>query len=160
MPGTGQIYVRRRSGKQIVTVEAYGSQIFRDLSSANMTDKIHHFKFHIKSSANKFKGRIELQDEVIHEISDFGEFYKACGYTKSMLKKGILPDDYIWETFFQHSDRNCTSCFQLRVIEYLLKYSDTFTRKFRHKCDELIEVHAKKRKDCSVDYCADKNRRN
>ncbi len=123
-----------------------------------MTDKIPHFKFHIKSSANKFKGRIELKGEVIHEISDFGEFYRACGYTKSMAKKGVLPDDYIWETFFQNTDRNCTSCFQLHLIEYLLKYSDTFTKKFRHKCDELIEAHAEKRKACFFEPCGDKNR--
>ena len=123
-----------------------------------MTDKIPHFKFHLKSSANRFKGRIELQGEVIHEISDFGEFYNTCGYTKSMMKKGILPDDYIWETFFKNSERNCTSCFQLHIIEYLLKYSDNFTKKFRHKCDELFEMHAEKRKACSVENCADKNR--
>jgi hypothetical protein len=124
-----------------------------------MTDKTPYFKFHIKSSANKFIGRIELQGEVIHEISDFSEFYNACGYTKSMAKKGILPDDYIWETFFQHSDRKCTSCFQLHIIEYLLKYSDTFTKKFRHKCDELIEIHAKKRKACAIENCKDRIRK-
>jgi hypothetical protein len=125
-----------------------------------MTDKIPHFKFHIKTSANKFSGRIELKGEVIHTITDFGEFYNACGYTKGMAKKGILPDDYIWETFFQNTGKNCTSCFQLHLIEYLLKYSETFTKKFRHKCDELIEVHAENRKSCSVDLCVDKNRKN
>jgi hypothetical protein len=121
-----------------------------------MADKIPHFKFHLKSSANKFCGRIELKGEIIHTINDFSEFYKACGYNKTMAKKGILPDEYIWETFFKHNDRNCTSCFQLHIIEYLLKYSDTFTKKFRNQCDDLIAAHAEKRSACKLKHCADR----
>jgi len=123
-----------------------------------MTDNIPHFKFHIKSSANRFCGRIELKGEVIHTISDFGEFYSACGYGKSMAKMGILAEDYIWETFFKHDERNCTSCFQLHVIEYLFRYSDSFTKKFRHKCDEFIEAHVEKRAACSVLDCNDRKK--
>ena len=123
-----------------------------------MTDNIPHFKFHIKSSANKFCGRIELKGEVIHTISNFSEFYSACGYHNSLAQKGIIAEDFIWETFFQHEDRNCTSCFQLHIIEYLLRYSDSFTKKFRHKCDAFIEVHVEKRAECTVVNCADRKK--
>jgi hypothetical protein len=123
-----------------------------------MTNKIPHFKFHIKSSSSNYSGRIELKGEVIHKIADLGEFYKVCGYNLEMAKNGILPDEYIWETFFRHSDRNCTGCYQLHMIEYLLLYSDTLTKKFRHQCDEWIEVHAGTRASCDVKKCANKKK--
>lgn len=114
------------------------------------------FKFHIKSTATDYFGRIELKKDVVCRISDFAELYKYLGYGTDLAKTGILPEEYIWETFFKHSDRNCISCYQLHLIEYLLKHSDTFTKKFMHQCDDLVEVHAKARSACKVNGCADR----
>jgi hypothetical protein len=121
-----------------------------------MAHKTPHFKFHIKSSSTKFFGRIELKGEVIHKIEDFSEFYKVCGYNIDMAKKGILPEEYIWETFFKHSDRNCTSCYQLHLLEYLLMHSEEFTKKFRHQCENWIEVHSAARVSCDIKKCIDR----
>jgi hypothetical protein len=122
-----------------------------------MTHKVPHFKFHIKSTSTKFYGRIELKGEVIYIIEDLGEFYKVCGYNLEMAKEAILPDQYIWNTFFRFNKiRNCSSCYQLHVIEFLLRHSDTFTKKFRNMCEDWIEIHAKARSACDVTTCADR----
>lgn len=145
--------------------------IFRQLSveaeSVNssflpaMTNEIPHFKYKRISLRSKQVGCIVLGEEIMHRMAPLGsegsmdEFYKEFGYTLELAKRGILPEEFIWETYFRHPDRNCAHCYQLHMIEYLLKYADAFAKKYGHDCDNWIAVHAEARAACKSG-CADK----
>ena len=107
-----------------------------------MQIKIPHFKYRSKKTSNNNYGCIELGEEVIHEIRNLDEFHKALGYTVDMAKAGILPDEYIWEKYIKDTETRCHTCFQLHIIEYLLKHSATFREKYKTKSEEWIGVQA------------------
>ena len=96
-----------------------------------------------------------LRNDLIHKILPMDEFYKEFGYTLALAKAGILPEEFMWETFFRHSGRNCDACYQLHMIEYLLKFADDFAKKYGHECDNWITAHAEARAACKFE-CADK----
>ena len=121
-----------------------------------MSDKIPHLVYQLPALYNKQCGAIKLQGKVIHEIGNIDEFYKALGYTPEMAKKRILPDEFIWDRYFRFNDRNCASCNQLHIIEYLLKHSVTFVKQYGHECDDWIAEHAEARAACNVTECADR----
>ena len=87
-----------------------------------MQIRIPYFKYRSRDPASKHYGCIELEGEVIHKIEDMTEFHKAFGYSVDIAKAGILPDEFIWDRYIRDSARNCNSCFQLHIIEYLLKH--------------------------------------
>jgi len=60
-----------------------------------------HFKFLLKTSAKDDLPCIELDGEVIHTITDLGEFYKYLGYSPEIALKGVLPDEFIWGNLCQ-----------------------------------------------------------
>lgn len=126
-----------------------------------MTNEIPHFKYKRINLHSKQVGCIVLGEEIMHRIAPLGsegsmdEFYKEFGYTLELAKKAILPEEFIWETYFRHPDRNCDACYQLHMIEYLLKYADEFTKEYGHECDDWIAAHAEARAACKSG-CADK----
>lgn len=119
-----------------------------------MPKKIPQLKFRNKSPKVKSFGCVELSDEVIHKIVDLNIFYAGFGYKPEMAQNGIMPDEFIWDTYFRYSDRNCASCYQLHMIEYLLKNSESFAKEYGHECDHWIDAHAKKRAACKIKECA------
>ena len=103
-----------------------------------MHPQIPHFKYSSKDPAHRHLGFIEFDSDVIYWIDDLEDFYQAFGYSKDMRKWGVLPDDYIWEEFLCDSKRKFSACFQIHIIEYLLKHSASFVNRFGHQCDVWI----------------------
>ena len=103
-----------------------------------MSPQIPYFKYRSRDAANKLSGCIEVDGEIIHKIDNVEEFHKSFGYTKEMAKAGKLPDEFIWETYVKNTAVNCAPCFQLHMIEYLLKYSAAFLEKYREQYDDWI----------------------
>lgn len=120
-----------------------------------MSNEIPHFKYNRINLRNKQFGCIMLHEDVIHRIALMDEFYKEFGYTLELAKNKILPEEFIWETFFRYPGRNCDACYQLHMIEYLLKHSDTFAKKYGHECDDWIAAHAEAKAACKLE-CVDK----
>lgn len=115
------------------------------------------FKFQIKPTASAKLPCIKFNGEVIHEIQDLNEFYLAMGYGINNVKNEILPEEYLWDKFTKHcASKNCTSCFQLRLISYLLKHSKTFLLKFSRHYDEWIAAHSGAKLACDVTTCSEK----
>lgn len=123
-----------------------------------MTNKIPHFNFRNKSQATKYFGCIETGTEIIHSILDLDTFYKQFGYTINLAKQGILPDEFIWDTYFKNSERSCFSCYQLKMLEYLLKHSLTFANTYRNECDNWIATYAEARANCNFADCVDRKK--
>ena len=121
-----------------------------------MTNIIPHFNYQLPSSFNKQRGFIQIQGEAIHEIESLDEFYKELGYTLEIAKSGVLPDEFVWETYFRHHDRNCASCYQLHFIKYLAKHSATFSTKYRNQWEEWFTTFATAKAICGVAECADR----
>ena len=113
-----------------------------------MQNKTPYFKTKIKP-----KSCIVLDGEVVHVIDGLDSFYKHFGYTTEMAKKGILPDEYIWEAFFKNQISDCISCHQLHITEYLLNQAGPFAMKNRDKCIEWIAEHEKNLDSCDVTEC-------
>lgn len=120
-----------------------------------MSNGIPHFKYELLHPRKKQCGGIMLNGSVVHRIVSIDEFYAEYGYTLEMAQNGILPEEFIWETYFRHPERNCDACYQLHTIEYLLKHSDSFAQKYGHECNNWIAAHSKARAACNF-KCADK----
>ena len=121
-----------------------------------MNQSIPLFKFHTKDPANRFKGFIELNNEKFW-IEDLDKFYAEFGYTDEMQLSGVLPDEYIWDTFVRHKEnRNCQSCYQLHIITFLFKFSTDFFQKHGHNSGDWLAAEAKKRAACTVEICNDR----
>jgi hypothetical protein len=52
-----------------------------------------------------------------------------------MANAGILPDEFIWEEYIKDKAASCAACYQLHIIEYLLKHSAAFFQKFGERYD-------------------------
>ncbi len=111
------------------------------------------FKYRSKDPDNKHYGCIELGGEVVHKIENLDEFHKAFGYTPDLAKAGILPDEFIWEEYIRDSAKNCNTCFQMHIIEYLIKHSASFRKKYEEQCEEWINAFAETRLACGGSVC-------
>jgi hypothetical protein len=100
------------------------------------------FRYRTRQSADTKFGFIEAEGEVVHSIENLNEFHKAFGYTRDMANAGILPDEFIWEEYIKDKAESCAACYQLHIIEYLLKHSVAFFQKFGERYDDWIAAHA------------------
>jgi hypothetical protein len=103
-------------------------------------NQVPYFKYSSKDPSQKHLGSIEFEADVIHWIDDLDAFYQAFGYSNDMRKWGVLPDDYLWEEYLCDVKRERSACFQIHVIEYLLKYSPSFVNEYGFQCDAWIEA--------------------
>jgi hypothetical protein len=120
-----------------------------------MHTKIPHINYRNKSQTTKYFGCIEIENENIHSIVELDSFYQHFGYTIEFAKRAILPDEFIWDTYFKNSERNCFGCYQLKILEYLLKNSLTFANTYGHECDNWIATYAEASAKCNFADCAD-----
>jgi hypothetical protein len=113
-------------------------------------------KLYTKDPVNKYMGYIEINAHKFW-IDDLNAFYSEMGYTNEMQLNGVMPDEYIWETFVRHQDnRNCHSCYQLHILSYLFKFSNSFNNSYGHKCTEWIAAEMELRAACTVENCKDR----
>lgn len=118
-----------------------------------MAAKISQFKFRVENTNKVDLPCIELDGDNIHTITDLSEFYKYLGYNSEVALKGILPDEFIWDTYIKKAEKNCASCFQLHIIDFLLRYSTTFTKKYGRECYKLIVPHTAEKAACNIKGC-------
>ena len=110
-----------------------------------MQQIIPHFQYHAKCISSKNLCCIKADGQAIHEISDYGEldkFYRVFGYTADKPKAGILPDEFIWDEYIKDNPVAYTDCLQIHIIEYLIKHSDTFRKRYGEQCESWIAAHA------------------
>jgi hypothetical protein len=111
------------------------------------------FTFHLKPYREIDLPCIELDGDVIYSITDLNEFYKYLGYSERIALSGVLPDEFVWKTYFKDSVENCASCYQLHIIDFLLRYSKTFAKKYGSQCQKLITPHTALKAQCSATAC-------
>ena len=111
------------------------------------------FRYENLSAQNNSFGCIKLNDVVVHTIIDLDQFYKKLGYPADFAIEGISPDEFVWDTYFKHNDNSCESCYQLRVIDYLLVNSIQFVEKYGENCDDWISYYAELKKVCTSNKC-------
>ncbi len=118
-----------------------------------MTAEYSQFTLHLKPSPGIDTPCIELDGDAIHSITDLNEFYKYLGYSQEIGLSGILPEEFVWDTYFKDSVKNCASCYQLHIIDFLLRYSKTFAKKYGNQCHKLITPHTASKAQCSAKTC-------
>ena len=96
----------------------------------------------------KFYPCISMDKKIIHTIEDSDLFYRELGYNNELALMGKLPDEFIWETYFRHDDRTGSICFQLNVIDYLLKHDKHFAEQYGSQAGDWIEAHAETMSGC------------
>ena len=124
-----------------------------------MYDKIPYFEYQPPTRYNNERGVIKLHGEVIVSIEDMKGFYCSIGYTLEMAKRGISPDEFIWETYFKLVDANCSGCYQTHIVEYLLKHSPTFFTKYGNQCRGWLTTYAAGRAACNSVECIEQKTR-
>jgi hypothetical protein len=129
-----------------------------------MQNLIPHFKYSTtRSSIKKQLGHIAADGVVLLWLESLDEFYKALGYTVSMAKAGIMPDEFIWDEYVKDGAVNSTACLQMHIIEYLSKHSSSFRKKYGEQYENWIAAFdgELKKKDercssCSMNpFCKD-----
>jgi hypothetical protein len=103
---------------------------------------------------NKHRSFIEFNGEKF-SIADMNTFYREMGYTDDMRLQGVMPDEYIWETFVSQKDnRHVDSCYQLHIMSYLCKFSTDFVQKYGHMCGDLLSAEAIMKASCTAESCS------
>jgi hypothetical protein len=102
-----------------------------------------YFKYRSKSRLGKHGGCIELEGEVIHTVNNIDEFHKTFGYGNEQAKAGIMPEEFIWEEYFRDAANKSTSCFQIHLIDYLIRHSLAFRARYADQVGEWFTLHAR-----------------
>jgi len=103
------------------------------------------FQFHL-SHRYHYNGLITVGSEVIHCIIDVNDFYTALGFTDEIRASGLCFDDFLWNEYRKEDSIQSGVQLQAKLIEYLVKYSSTFMKKYSDQyrdwldqCNELAE---------------------
>ena len=105
------------------------------------------FQYSTKGNVNNHYGHIDADGQLIHWIKNLDEFYEALGFTASMAKEGMMPDEFIWDEYIKVGAINSAACLQMHIIEYLSKYSDSFRKKYSDQYKNWIAADAIAEKD-------------
>lgn len=126
-----------------------------------MPDKnpVPHLKYRSKDPANKHLGVVEIDEAEKYWIDDLEHFYEAFGYSNDMRKWGVLPDEFIWQEYLSDSANGSSTCFQLHLIEYLIKHSSSFLKMHENQYNDWIAALAEARSASGKDCCACNARR-
>jgi len=113
------------------------------------------FQYTLASPQNTKSGYITLGDEKIHRIDDVHQFYKALGYTDTIRKSGLLPEEFVWVEYHKDGSEKNELCLQVKIIEYLIKQSATYKEKYAAQfdywlsyCEEKLSNNATGCIDC------------
>ena len=135
----------------IVSVDSETGNFQLNTVNTQEYSTIPHFEFQL-SHRYHYNGLITVGDEIIHCIIDVNDFYNALGYTDEIRAAELCFDDYLWNEYRKEDSCKTEACLQSRLIEYLIKYSSTFIRKYAHqyeswlkRCNEI----AQKFDDCA-----------
>jgi hypothetical protein len=107
----------------------------------DMQNQIPHFKINTVRNIDKQLGYIDANGVVLHWVKDLAEFYSALGYTHSMAKAGVLPDEFIWDEYIKDGAASSTACMQMHIIEYLSKHSEGFREKYGDQYKSWIATY-------------------
>jgi len=118
-----------------------------------MFNDIPHLKFRLKSPSSNRNACIELSGKDTHFIDDLNVFYKSLGYTLDMALTGILPEEFVWDTYFRHCVKICNSCYQLNLINYLSTHSDSFKTNYKDQIETWLAHHSEQEQDCHTSNC-------
>ena len=110
-----------------------------------MPTEIPHFKYYPANASNNYAACIKLDGKTIHQIANLDEFYKTFGYTHEISMAGVLPDEFIWSEYTNDAALDLAGCLQIRFIEYLDQYSDTFRELFGDLTNTWLAAHSEKK---------------
>jgi hypothetical protein len=105
--------------------------------------KIPHFSYNFTNPSHMHYGCIVADGEVIHKVENLNAFYQEFGFTPAMRKAGVLPDEFIWAEYISNTDVHDAACLQIRIIEYLIKNSSQFIKKYGLLYESWIAEHVK-----------------
>jgi hypothetical protein len=120
-----------------------------DRLDAMQTNNVPHFDYHLENPLSMRFGCIEMDGKIIHKIDDINEFYHEFGYSRDMMKNGILPEEYIWSRYVHNATCNFVICLQIRIIKYLLTHSEKYCEQCRDWLDAYLNETVAKAGVCS-----------
>jgi hypothetical protein len=121
-----------------------------------MNNTVPLFKLRTKDPTDKNKAYIEVSNDKF-QIFDMNTFYNEMGYSDEMRLNGVLPDEYIWETFVKNKDnRHSHSCYQLHIMSFLCKFSTDFVQKYDLKCRDWLAAEETMKASCADESCSDR----
>ena len=117
----------------------------------------HNFQINLTNPYHPYYGYITLDGEKVYYIDDANAFYEALGYTEDLKHAGFPPEEYLWHEYRKDNCNKSYVCLQLKIIEYLSKYSETFKDEYAEACDYWAE-RCKNRKSAESIMCSICNR--
>lgn len=108
-----------------------------------MQNKIPNFTYCPANASNGYVTCIEMEGETIHEARNLDEFYEEFGFTADTRKSGVIAEEFIWDEYTNNDVTSSAGCIKIRLIGYLLKYSETFRMEYGAQCEHWLTNHAK-----------------
>lgn len=81
---------------------------------------------------------IEVKGVPVHRIADVKSFYEALGYTDAVLRSGVLPEEFIWDTYLRKGSDRTPACLEAKLIDYLVTHSEMFVEKFGREIEGWV----------------------
>lgn len=103
------------------------------------TTKLPQLKVVLSSPHHKHYRHIVLADESLCFIEDINAFYTSLGYTQTIAKSGLLPDEFIWNEYVNNSGYSV--CLQKHIFDYLHSHSPKFNEIYGKLYEEFTDEH-------------------
>jgi hypothetical protein len=124
------------------------------LSDQRSPDPLPLFKFPNFSARGHMNHDCVIVDgRVFHRVSDSGKFYQTFGYTRKISAAGVLPEEYIWETYVRPGSPMSESCKQALVMSYLHRHSNEFRGEYSSSYEKLVG-RCLLEKNSTIEVCA------
>lgn len=104
----------------------------------NNLKKIPQFSYDLSCKAKR-TASIHVAHIEFDTIKNVADFLRELGYTDEIRGgSGILPEEFIWETYTRNGAIKSARCLQPKIIEYLFKHSDRFRKEYGHEYVSII----------------------
>lgn len=101
-----------------------------------MDSKIPIFSYLPRSIIKPHSPFILLDGHVYHPIHKISNFQNQIGFTQDIANLNVELQEFIWEKHIKDYAEPCISCFQLGVLEYLVRNSFDFWVDYGYQYEE------------------------
>ena len=111
------------------------------ISISDMQNQVPHFAYSPPNVSKGYAAWIKKNGQPFHQIKNLDAFYMELGYTPDIRKAGVLPDEFIWDEYTKGNPSPNASCFQMHIIEYLVKNSIAFISEYGNQYQDWFNNH-------------------
>ena len=105
---------------------------------------MHNFQINLTIPASSNFGFITLDGQKIFHIDDVDGFYNALGFTDEHSRRGVTPEEFLWQEYRKQHCNKTYACMQHKIIDYISHYLPKFKEDYAdqytywiYRCSEI-----------------------